>query len=172
MLLCFAAPLLQADTIWNFNFSGTDGYNDTLTITGTISTAPAPPQDNYLTIDAVDLTYNQTGFPGAPNEPTIDTSTTITTFYNADDVLSPTPPYLDGDGLSFLLEGLSGGTDYSGNVNISNDDDVTYCVPIEDDPSFCGNLTVSTAAVPEPASVGLTALGLFAAALRWRRTRN
>ncbi len=124
--------------MWNIDFSGTDGYSDTLSITGTISTEPGT---SPYTIDEVDLTYTQIGIPG-----------------------DPCPgPY---EGLGFVLAS-SGGGDGSGNdVIFYSDEANAYCVPQDDEPWFCGTLTVTPAtapsATPEPGSLGLLGLGMFA----------
>jgi hypothetical protein len=168
---------LKADELWNLDFSGTDGYSDTLTITGTISTQDGT--SGPYTIDKVNLFYDQSGFPGASGEINEDSSTTVTNFDNASDLVYTSGPYLDDEGLSFLLEGGQYGTDYKGDVKLYNDEGTSYCVPIDDDPSFCGTLTVTPAtaapsATPEPASLELLGLGLLAlpAAMFFRRQVN
>jgi hypothetical protein len=167
--------------MWNIDFSGTDGYSDTLSITGTISTEPGT---SPYTIDEVDLTYTQIGIPGDPCpgpycEDINDSSTTLqTSYFGADNVLcypastscnsvpSSDPAYLDNEGLGFVLAS-SGGGDGSGNdVIFYSDEANAYCVPQDDEPWFCGTLTVTPAtapsATPEPGSLGLLGLGMFA----------
>jgi hypothetical protein len=160
---------LKADELWNLDYSGTDGYSDTLTITGTISTEAGT---SPFTIDAVNLTYTQDGVPGAPIIDISDTSTALqTTFDSPDNLLSSTSPYLDSSGLGFYLASGGGGGDFNGNDVIYFDNDPSdstygeYCVPGFDEPSFCGTLSVAPAtasATPEPASLGLLGLGLLA----------
>jgi hypothetical protein len=164
---CLAAFILsrslQADEIWTLDFSGTDGYSDTLSITGTITTAPGT---SPLTVDGVNLTFAQVGYADDPGVTINDTSTSLSNFDSADNLLYTSSPYLDSDGLSFLLSSDSNGSDYSGNVNISSDEGVGYCVPFDDEPSFCGTLTITpqapVSAVPEPSSLLFFGLVLLA----------
>ena len=163
--------------MWNIDFSGTDGYSDTLNITGTITTEPGT---SPYTINGIDLTYTQVGVPGASSIDVDDSSTTLqTSYFGPDNVLcypaalvcnsvpSSDPAYLDNEGLGFLLASGTGGGDFSGNDVIFYSDELSeYCVPEADEPSFCGKLTVTPAtapsATPEPGSLGLLGLGMFA----------
>jgi hypothetical protein len=142
-----SCPALKANETWSLNFSGTDGFSDTLTISGTITTAPG---SSPFTIVGVNLTYTQNGVPGAPGVVIDDSSTRLQTSYDSpDNLLSATSPYFDSMGLGFLLASGSGGGDFSGDdVLYYNSSTSVYCVPIADSPSFCGALTVALMTSP------------------------
>jgi hypothetical protein len=139
-------PALKADQSWNLNFQGTDGFSDTLAITGTITTASGT---SPFTIIGVNLTYTQHGVPGAPGIMINDSSTVLqTTSFSPDNLFYSPSPYLDSNGLGFLLASGSGGSDFSGNVVLFYAGAGIYCVPIGDSPSFCGTLTAALNAPP------------------------
>lgn len=167
-LAFFGSRAAMADSVWNLDFEGTDGYGDTLSITGTLTTAPGT---GPLAIDAIDLSFVEDGVPGASNIVITDSSTTLDPGYGgADELLYIPGPYFDSDGLSFTLASGTGGGDFLGDVNLFGAyDGSEYIVPSFDEPPFTGTVTVTPASAPptvtpEPSSLALLATGILGAA--------
>jgi hypothetical protein len=113
--------------------------------------------------------YTVTGITGIRNGQTITGLLPPNAFSGNDNLLFPSSPLVDGNGISFTVAGV--GDDGLGHVNLFFIDN-GYT---EDTPNVgLGTLTITpvTSSVPEPGSVGLAAGGLVAFVYLRRRCLN
>jgi PEP-CTERM motif-containing protein len=149
--LTISANFAYADS-FNFSFSGVG-----VSASGTFTTNPLSGGSYLIT----SISGTQNGSPMsllAPGQ-----------FTDNDNLLFPSPPFLDGGGVSYLVGGSF--------ISIEFD---TGVVPagyiIEGGPFGCGTVSISfsaspASAVPEPATLLLFGSGIFALGAAWRRKK-